>query len=98
MKVKRDANHHEIADALRDIGVYVVDCAHVGGGFPDLLCAWRSEWKLVEIKRDDVPPSASKLQLNQILFQNKAAERGCKVYTVRSIDDALAIFGARRGA
>lgn len=93
---KRDANHGEIADALRAIGVYVVECAQVGRGFPDLVCGWRGLWYLVEIKRDDVPKSASKLTARQQIFHAEAERMGLKVHVVRNVVEALAIFGARR--
>ena len=56
---RRDANHAEIADALRRLGWYVLDASTVGpnaiAGFPDLVAVWPhtepATVVLVEVKR-----------------------------------------------
>lgn len=96
-----DDNHSEIVKALQRIGVYVVDCSHVGQGFPDLLCFYRGQITLVEIKDGDKPPSRRKLTPDQTIFHGEAMAKGCKVHVVETVDQAvrlLASVGVRRAA
>ncbi|MDE2471665.1 MAG: hypothetical protein KGL35_23795 [Bradyrhizobium sp.] len=85
-----DANHSEIKSALERIGCYVVDCAHVGQGFPDLVIAWRGRWLFLEIKDGAKPKSRQKLTGAQTIFHAEAAAKNCKVHVVTSVDDAIA--------
>lgn len=96
-----DDNQSEIVKALQRIGVYVIDCSHVGAGFPDLLCAYRGQWTLLEIKDGAKPPSRRKLTPDQVIFHAEAMAKGCKVHVVESVDQALrllASIGVRRAA
>jgi hypothetical protein len=45
-----DANHLDIAHALRRAGVHVTSLAAVGNGVPDLLLSFRGRWFVAEIK------------------------------------------------
>lgn len=92
---KVDDNHAEIVAALRGIGAYVVDCAHVGRGFPDLLVWWRGGVIPVEIKDGAKSASRRKLTADQQVFHAEAAHHGCPVRVVTDVTQALALFGAR---
>ena len=87
---RTDANHSEIKSALERIGCYVVDCAHVGQGFPDLVIAFRNRWVLLEIKDGAKSKSRRKLTGPQTIFHAEAAAKNCKVHIVTSVDDAIA--------
>ena len=52
---KRDTNHPEIVAVLKAAGFCVVDCAHVGLGFPDLLVSSPSDLRLMEVKLPGEP-------------------------------------------
>lgn len=95
---RTDANHADIAKAMRGMGAYVVDCSQVGNGFPDLMVGWRGRWELVEIKDGSKVPSARKLTAYQMVFHADAERVGCKVHVVTNVDEALAVLGARRAA
>jgi len=47
---RRDRNHVEIRNGLRDVGVFVLDIADMGKGVPDLLTVWERRVKLLEVK------------------------------------------------
>jgi len=89
-----DANHGEIVAALRSIGVQVTDLSASGNGVPDLMCLWRAQIYLLEIKDGSKPPSARKLTADQVKFHADALRSGVKVHVVETIDQALAVFGA----
>lgn len=96
-----DDNHADIVKALHRIGVYVIDCSHVGSGFPDLLCAYRGCWTLIEIKDGQKSPSRRKLTPAQTVFHAEALAKGCKVHVVESVDQAIRLLssiGVRRVA
>lgn len=95
---KVDGNHGEIVGALRGLGAYVVDCSHVGSGFPDLLVWWRGQVLPVEVKDGTKPPSARKLTADQQVFHAEAERHGCPVRVVTNTTEALALLGARVGA
>lgn len=87
-----DDNHSEIVRALERIGVYVIDCSHVGSGFPDLLCAYRGRWTLIEVKDGAKSPSRRKLTPAQTIFHAEAMAKGCKVHVAESVDDAIRLL------
>ncbi|HEY4292077.1 hypothetical protein [Luteibacter sp.] len=89
-----DDNHPEIVRALQRIGAYVIDCSHVGAGFPDLLVAFRGRWTLLEVKDGAKSPSRRKLTPAQTIFHGEARAKGCKVHVVESVDDAIRIVGS----
>lgn len=86
---RTDANHAAVKNALRGIGCYVVDCSHVGAGFPDLVCAWRGKWVFLEVKDGAKAPSARKLTPEQTIFHAEAKAKGCRVHVVTSADEAI---------
>ncbi len=91
---RTDANHAEIKSALERIGCYVVDCAHVGQGFPDLVIAWRGRWHFLEVKDGAKSKSRRKLTGPQTIFHAEAAAKNCKVHVVTSVDEAIAAVQA----
>lgn len=95
---KVDANHGEIVRALRGIGAYVVDCSHVGSGYPDLTVGWRGRWLLVECKDGAKSASRRRLTADQQVLHAEAQRVGCRVHVVTSVSDALALLGARESA
>jgi hypothetical protein len=89
-----DDNQSEIVKALQRIGAYVIDCSHVGQGFPDLLIAYRGRWVLLEVKDGEKSPSRRKLTPAQTIFHAEALAKGCKVHVVESVDDAIRVVGS----
>jgi len=89
-----DDNHAEIVRALTRIGAYVIDCSHVGAGFPDLLIAYRGRWTLIEIKDGAKPPSRRKLTPAQTIFHAEAVAKGCKVHVIETVDQAIRLVGS----
>lgn len=90
---KVDANHAEIVKALRSAGCWVLDLSAVGQGCPDLLVhgpTYSWDFRLIEIKDGNKPPSARKLTPAQIEFH-----AGCRgpVVVVNSVAEALAAVG-----
>jgi hypothetical protein len=95
---KVDGNQGEIVAALEAIGVRVFDTSSVGQGLPDLVCMRGGKTTWVEVKNGDRPPSARKLTLAQVRFRDKALSAGVQIHVVENIEQALAVFGARRAA
>lgn len=95
---KIDANHGEIVGILRGLGAYVIDCAHVGDGFPDILVGWLGKWTLVEIKDGAKRPSARKLTTHQIPLHAECERRGLPCVVIATRDQALALLGAKETA
>jgi len=87
--ISRDANHYEIANALRTAGVRVVDLSAAGGGCADLFCARWQVWCFVEVKTDE-----GRLGDSQIEFARLWADR---YHVVRTKEEALALFGIGDG-
>ena len=81
---KRDALEPHIVDALEQIGVTVFRIS--GAGCPDLLCHARGVWLPVEVKSG----KAGRLTPAQENARLRAAYP-----VVRSVADALALFGVR---
>lgn len=82
---KRDANHRDIIQALRDAYITVFDTADVGHGYPDLVCGFQGQNYLLEVKTE-----AGKLTRDQVEFID--AWRGT-VHIVRTPAEALRVFG-----
>jgi len=92
---KVDANHAEIANALRDAGCGVLDMSPMGKGVPDLLVHPPTfpECRMpvfLEVKDGNKPPSARKLTPAQVKFH---AEWKGWIFVVTSVDDALRAVG-----
>lgn len=95
---KTDANHADLVRLLRDMGAYVIDCAHVGDGFPDLLVGWRGKWTLVEIKDGAKSPSRRRLTPDQIPLHAECERRGLPCVVIKDDGEALNLLGARQSA
>ncbi len=80
-----DKNQTEIVAGLRPAGYSVLSLAPLGKGVPDILVGSRWRNALMEIKY-------GKGKLNKQQLEWHATWRGA-VYTVRSLDTALAIMG-----
>lgn len=93
-----DANHGSVKRTFERLGAYVFDCAHVGGGFPDLVVFWRGRGIFVEVKDGSKPPSDRKLRPSQLFMHAEAARCGVPVHVVTSEDEAMALLGARAAA
>lgn len=94
LRARKDANHNAIAEALLKIGCNVLDLSPMGKGVPDLLVTKPGEQLgiLVEIKDGDKCKSKRKLTPAQVKFH---ARWRATILVVESVDEALAIFGAR---
>ena len=81
-----DSNQKAIVDALRKIGCSVFVASTVGKGFPDLVVGKQGETFLVEckVKKGRLTPAQEDFQ---------SLWRGGKVIIVRSVEDALSVFG-----
>lgn len=86
-----DANHDQIVGALRAAGAIVQSLAAIGKGCPDLLCAFRGNLFLLEVKDGNKPPSGQKLTDAQ---QKWHMAWGALVEVVNSPEQALRAIGA----
>jgi hypothetical protein len=68
---KKDANHHEIVDALQKAGAYVIDMSHVGKGFPDLIVGFQLKTILMEIKNPKTAYGKKGLNKNQLKWKEQ---------------------------
>jgi hypothetical protein len=88
---KVDRNQDEIVSALRAAGAIVQSLAAIGGGVPDLLCAFRGNLFLLECKDGNKPPSGQKLTDAQVKWHQAW---GALVEIVNSPEAALRAIGA----
>lgn len=87
---RKDANHQEIVEALRQVGAKVKDLAGLPGAL-DLLVGFRGQLYWFEIKDGRKMPSQRKLtKEEQAVFDEFD---GCPVYKVESVDQAYRILG-----
>ena len=95
-----DANHAEIAKALRSAGAIVVDTSHIGGGIPDLWVSSNSFTGWLEIKDGAKSPSARKLTLaEEKFFALVNRSRNTHAHIVLSAEQALnLVFGSKEAA
>lgn len=90
---KVDANQDQIVSALRAAGAIVQSLAAIGKGCPDLLCAFRGNLFLLEVKDGNKVPSAQKLTDAQAKWHQAW---GALVEVVNSPEAALRAIGAVR--
>jgi hypothetical protein len=83
-----DANQGKIVAVLRNAGVTVQPLHTVGGGVPDLLCAFLGLNFLVEVKDGAKIPSEQKLTPDQVEWHQKW---GAPVHIVNSEQAALEV-------
>jgi len=88
-----DANHAEIRDGLRRLGVDVEDMSALGGGRPDLLT-----WKLGRLVWLECKiPKGGSLTPAQEKWHAKARALGIPAFVVHSIEEAVdAVFERQR--
>ena len=86
-----DANHDQIVSALRAAGAVVQSLAAIGKGCPDILCAFRGNLFLLELKDGSKPPSGQKLTEAQVKWHQAW---GALVEVVNSPEQALRAIGA----
>lgn len=84
---KKDANHKEIFEAMRGVGVGVYDLSQLGGGVPDGVAWIANEWRLFEVKNPKT--GYGRRGLNPIQKKWLSQWRGGPVYIVRSVEQAL---------
>lgn len=91
---KRDDNHSEIREALRAVGCLVFDAGDVGGDFPDLVAGGLNRKTMQPmIALIEVKTPTGKVRPGQRAFIREWQREGLPVFVVRSVDDALAVFG-----
>jgi hypothetical protein len=88
---KVDANQEEVVSALRKAGAQVQSLAAIGKGVPDLLCSFRGNLFLLEVKDGAKPPSGQKLTADQVKWHQAW---GALVEVVNSPEQALRAIGA----
>ena len=84
---KKDANHNDVVDALKAIGVSVIDTSHVGCGFPDVILGFAGKTMLMEIKNPKT--SYGKRGLNKNQAKWKELWTGGPYAVVDSVDAAI---------
>jgi len=88
---KTDANQPEIVEALRKVGATVQSLAAVGDGVPDLLCGFRGQTYLIEVKDGKRPVWERQLNDKQIAWHFEWNGGPCVV--ANSVGEALAAIG-----
>jgi hypothetical protein len=91
---KKDSNHEAIVTALRARGASVETVESGHGGVPDLMCGYLGVTELLEVKDGAKPPSARKLNADQLAWHRQW--RGRPVVVVKSVDEALAVLARIR--
>lgn len=95
-RAKRDDNHGEIVQALRQCGCVVVDTAQLGGGVPDICVGVKGSWTWLEIKDGSKPPSARALTEFEAKWFREAQSSGLRAAVVCSPQEALRAVGLMR--
>jgi hypothetical protein len=88
---KKDANHNEVVDALKEAGASVIDMSHVGRGFPDLIVGFNSQTLLMEIKNPKTSYGKKGLNKNQLKWREQWI--GGTYCIVDSVESALKMIG-----
>ncbi len=91
-----DENQREIVNALRKLGVCVIDLSSSGGGVMDLLLCFRRQTWMVEIKNPTKPKGDQCLTEAQIRMHKAIGDVGCEVHIIRCVDDFLSLLGATK--
>jgi hypothetical protein len=91
---RRDDNHAELRDKLRDIpGVEVKDTASIGGGYPDLEVTYREVTYFLEVKDGKKSPSRCRLTEAERKRHAELRKAGIKVHVVKSFEEACTVIG-----
>ena len=91
-RAKIDANQTQVVSALRAAGATVQSLAECGSGVPDLLCGFRQQTFLLEVKDGRRKLSERQLTSDQVKWHIEW--RGGPCIVVNSVDEALAAIGA----
>jgi hypothetical protein len=93
---KRDINEPEIVQALRAVGATVVQLDKP----VDLLVGYRGKSVLMEVKQPGIKVKSGDQKFSLTPNQKKfyAQWQGGELYTVRSVEQALACLGIKSGA
>jgi len=91
MAKRVDNNHGSIIDGLRAVGATVQSLAALGKGAPDIVCGFRSQNFLFEIKNGSQPPSKRRLTVAEEVWHQQWKGQ---VSVIESLDDALRTIGA----
>lgn len=86
-----DGNQSQIVSELRRCGLSVFPTHTVGEGFPDLVCGWKGNNYLFEIKDPKQPPSKQKLTPDEERLRKEW--RGT-IFTITTAEEALQTVGA----
>jgi hypothetical protein len=92
MRHRTDNSHASIVQGLRGAGLLVIDLSGVGGGCPDILCAFNGAWHLIEVKSLDTAygrRGLSERQRHLALLAGSAP-----VHVVVDLESALRAIGA----
>lgn len=93
----RDLNHKAIVDALKTAGVFVIDLSSVGGGVPDLLCAYKGHLTLIEVKNVESKYRRAlryeELTDPEIAFLAKYGTSGPPIHVVHDETEAFNVLG-----
>jgi len=85
---KKDANHPELVQQLRDLGAIVWDTADLGGEVLDLIVFWRGCALPVEVK----PPGPIRFTDGELESMAKLEQVGIQAVVAQSLEDVLAAF------
>ena len=88
---KPDANHGEVRDGCRALGMVVWDLKDIGGKLPDLLVIWRGRCVPVEVK---APGKRDDLTDGERDGLAECADAGVGWVIATDLDDVLRAFGA----
>jgi len=88
---KQDANHKEIREAARKMGVGWFDCFQLKK-FCDAFIVCNGFTIAIEVKDGSKPPSAQKLTEGEIEFSEEWRRHGGKYAVIRDIDDLNALI------
>lgn len=89
---KVDENQSEIVKALRKLGASVADTSRMGQGFPDLVCGFRGNNYLIEVKNEKQPPSKRKLTDDEKRFHDGWCG---SVHVVETVEQAINLMTFR---
>ena len=89
---KKDANHREILDQCKELGMVVWDTADLGGEVLDALVFWRGKCVPVEIKP---PGKEATLTEGERVGIDKLAQVGVNAVVVTCLEDVVEAFRER---
>ncbi len=86
---RRDNNHTEIRDQLRELGAAVVDVADLGGECGDLVVSWRGRTVHVEIKDEGKRTDLTK---GERKFKAHLERVGCQLVVAETVEEVIRAF------